>query len=579
MSNDYYELKGVQAIQMETLKLESKLVSKINSGDKDISFDGEIQLYSSSIHTTETFEESVRVQVKGTGVEEFSESRTTHSLELKHYKNYLNCGGVLFFVVQVRKRDEKTKIFYKQLLPLELYKITNQYENQKYRVMELKALDGTSLENVCRSYLSEQKIQPIMYIGKEYKPDEFSYYKLRSLTYDSSSKLLDEEFYFYGVNKYEKMFPIDMITLKGFTVAKKRNFKIGKKNYNLFSEFHYEDSQQNLIVEQVLEMKFSQNRLTYEIKKFGTLETQLKIIPFLIDIFECTELECEEFKFKLNNNSKVSRAKEVLVETYSKLNKLQHIFEYLNIPINANVGEFGKNFNNQLMFLIKIFYDRDLEHIEVPEAVTFMDMYFGDLKIAVLNDPGKEIKMKNAFSKEVAEMKVVACTENIEVHTPVSIYILMSSKLMHNVINFNEVIVKQSFDKVAPFKDNMVFGKTNEFCLECIKAFDISGRFEFLSVAEYVYQKYDYISDEDYNSIVIFINKCQIEYRINGKLSEESIERLMNIKCIHNNNYGVLFSVNTLLGSKVEARYMLNKMPQEERNYFITLPIYEIYKK
>ncbi len=47
---------------------------------------------------------------------------------------------------------------------------------------ETKALDGTSLENVCRSYLSEQKIQPIMYIGKEYKPDEFSYYKLRSLT-------------------------------------------------------------------------------------------------------------------------------------------------------------------------------------------------------------------------------------------------------------------------------------------------------------------------------------------------------------------------------------------------------------
>lgn len=73
--------------------------------------------------------------------------------------------------------------------------------------MELKALDGTNLESVCRSYLSEQKIQPTMFIGKEYKPDEFSYYKIRSLTYDSSSKLLDEEFYLYGVDEYEKMFP------------------------------------------------------------------------------------------------------------------------------------------------------------------------------------------------------------------------------------------------------------------------------------------------------------------------------------------------------------------------------------
>lgn len=121
--SDYYELKGVQAIQNETLKLGSKLVSKINAGDKEISFDGEIQLYNSAAHTKGTFEEIVRVQVKSTGVEEFSERKTTYSLELEHYKNYLNCGGVLFFVVQVRKSDEKTKIFYKQLLPLELDKI------------------------------------------------------------------------------------------------------------------------------------------------------------------------------------------------------------------------------------------------------------------------------------------------------------------------------------------------------------------------------------------------------------------------------------------------------------------------
>ncbi|MEC1540939.1 DUF4365 domain-containing protein [Bacillus subtilis] len=96
--SDYYEFKGVQAIQTETLKLGSKLVSKINAGDKEISFDGEIQLYNSAAHTKGTFEEIVKVQVKGTGVEEFSERKTTFSLELEHYKNYLNCGGFCFLL-------------------------------------------------------------------------------------------------------------------------------------------------------------------------------------------------------------------------------------------------------------------------------------------------------------------------------------------------------------------------------------------------------------------------------------------------------------------------------------------------
>ncbi|MGC2881693.1 DUF4365 domain-containing protein [Bacillus subtilis] len=582
--SDYYELKGVQAIQTETLKLGSKLVSKINAGDKEISFDGEIQLYNSAAHTKGTFEEIVKVQVKGTGVEEFSERKTTFSLELEHYKNYLNCGGVLFFVVQVRKRDEKTKIFFKQLLPLELHKIIKLYENQKTRIMELKALDGTNLESVCKSYLSEQKRQPSMFIGKEYKPDEFSYYKLRSLTYDSSSKLLDEEFYLYGVDEYEKMFPVDMLTLKGYTIAKKRDFKIGEKNYVLFSEFHYENSQQTLIIEKVLTMRFEQNKLTYEIKKFGTLETQLKIVAFLLDVFAYMEIECEEFKFKLKKASKVSKTRDILEGTYFKLNKLKHIFSDFKIPLETNIGDFKDNITNQMMLLIKTFYDNEYGNLKFPDAITFMDMFLGELRIALLHDPTNEIKIKNAFSKEVAEMRIVAGTEeieeaeHIESHTPVSIYSLMNSNLMYNAANFDIEVVKQSFDRVDPFINNTSFQITNTFCLECIKAFDRSGRFDFLSVAEYIYQKHYYVSDEDFDSIVIFINKCQIEYRFNKKLSEQSIEKLMNIKRIYN-DYGVLFSVNILLGSIIEANYFLNKMPKKERDSFLTYPIYKMYKE
>lgn len=490
----------------------------------------------------------------------------------------------MFFVVQVRKSDEKTKIFYKQLLPLELDKIIRLYGNQKTRSMELKALDGTNLEIVCRSYLSEQKIQPTMFIGKEYKPDEFSYYKIRSLTYDSSSKLLDEEFYLYGVDEYEKMFPVDMLTLKGYTIAKNRNFKISEKNYVLFSEFHYENSQQTLIIEKVLTMKFEHNRLSYEINKFGTLETQLKIVAFLIDVFAYMEIECEEFKFKLKKTTKVNKTRDILEGTYFKLNKLKHVFSDFKISLDSNIGDFKDNIPNQMMLLIKTFYDNEYEDLKFPDAITFMDMFFGELRIALLHDPTNEIKMKNAFSQEVAGMRIVASTEeikeseNIESHTPVSIYSLMSSNLMYNAANFDKEVVKQSFDRVNPFINNTSFQITNTFCLECIKAFDRSGRFDFLSVAEYIYQKHCYVSDEDFDSIVIFINKCQIEYRINKELSQQSIKRLMNIKRIYN-HYGVLFSVNILLGSIMEANYFLNKMPKKERDCFLNFPIYKIYKE
>lgn len=52
----------------------------------------------------------------------------------------------------------------------------------------------------------------------------------------------------------------------------------------------------------------------------------------------------------------------------------------------------------------------------------------------------------------------------------------------------------------------------------------------------------------------------------------------MNIKRIYN-DYGVLFSVNILLGSIIEANYFLNKMPKKERDSFLTYPIYKMYKE
>ena len=102
------------------------LVPHINDGDREPSWDGDIEVYrkSGKVHSKDDLVLKVPIQVKGHAVQEVSKKKTiSYPVETSDLRNYLTEGGTVFFVVHIDEFGDKYQIYYSCLLPFELKKI------------------------------------------------------------------------------------------------------------------------------------------------------------------------------------------------------------------------------------------------------------------------------------------------------------------------------------------------------------------------------------------------------------------------------------------------------------------------
>ncbi|NIK74985.1 hypothetical protein FHS15_000083 [Paenibacillus castaneae] len=161
LSKDKIERIAVGEINRMCDQPSSKLLANIKTGDKVISFDGEISVFSSNSETVSSLVETIPVQVKGTQVKRFSIDTRPFSIEVDHLKNYYNREGVVFLVVEIEVSAElaiSCKVFYKQLLTKELYDLIQLCDkrNQKNKRIELRSLEESSLYIVCHRFINER---------------------------------------------------------------------------------------------------------------------------------------------------------------------------------------------------------------------------------------------------------------------------------------------------------------------------------------------------------------------------------------------------------------------------------------
>ncbi|MGE8001500.1 DUF4365 domain-containing protein [Lysinibacillus sp. NPDC093190] len=171
-SNSQLEMFAVNAVK--TAATLDSLTPEIPTGDKGISFDGHIDVMQNTSEKRSAFLGKVPVQVKGTNVKHFSGLKRSFSLELDHYRNFYKTSGAILFVVEIDNLAN-TKIFYKQLLPVKLKSLINQYGHQQKRQITLRALSETTIRNVCSGFLTESRKQPINVVDHSpFKKQDFT---------------------------------------------------------------------------------------------------------------------------------------------------------------------------------------------------------------------------------------------------------------------------------------------------------------------------------------------------------------------------------------------------------------------
>jgi hypothetical protein len=109
------------------------------------------------------------------------------------------------------------KIYYKQLLPQELYEIIYVCEENKINssTIKLRPLSKTSLYIVCVKFFSEIIKQPqILIENNPFPEDSFSTYRISSLTYNpdnlNDDAIFEHDFTVYGL--YEKLLSMETHT-------------------------------------------------------------------------------------------------------------------------------------------------------------------------------------------------------------------------------------------------------------------------------------------------------------------------------------------------------------------------------
>lgn len=584
ISNSKIERLAVGAVTNLANSPNSLLIPNIPVGDKGISFDGDIDVLKDHSESVESLLGKVPVQVKGKLVKSFSNDTIKYSLELKHFQNYYNSNGVVLFVVEVLNHGE-TKVYYKQLLPTELRKILKEYgeiKNQKQRVIELRPLTETTIDIVCRRFLSETKKQSTILIeNNPFSEKDYSSFELTSLTYNpGSTSIFEHDFTLYGITGSLHV-PLESIRIEAVKQGIEDIVSIDGKEYELYIEFTKTNAEYVLYIEKSLEIKFKEgsSKYSFVLLRLDSLATQLKLIPFFLAFLRGTNIDFKNIGLSLHIASNTSEWIEALEQLQENLEKLRTLYKNLGVPEQLPFNDKPGNVTqlvDKIEFLIRLVNEPDFCKMKLEEGenlARFITYSLDDVMFIFYYSLGK---LANAFSDRFIESDTRVEIEGESYpHSP---YIMFTVDALANGSNINLEIIKQSFSQIDPFAHEVVFNNTNQFCLMCISAYDITKNIELLKLARDIYDKAIESKLPEMTKTIISINKHQINKRLNGSLNGEEIADLIRIKNKFHDNIEILFCTSVLLGSKVEGDFYFNKFDLDQKEFYEGLPILHLYK-
>lgn len=134
---DRKQIEELAAIAVkESILLTDSLSQFITENDKTPSWDGYVLLYNDSNKKKSNILGQVDVQVKGELSSNFQKKVISHSASVSDLINYKNEGGVIYFVVNIDKKDcSKTKIYYEALTPIKLNSLLDNIGNKKNKTI------------------------------------------------------------------------------------------------------------------------------------------------------------------------------------------------------------------------------------------------------------------------------------------------------------------------------------------------------------------------------------------------------------------------------------------------------------
>lgn len=544
-----------------------------NEDDTGISWDGTISLYHGDVNKKENLDDIINVQIKG--------RKTNNKKLLEKYKfdinktdleNYLKMDGTMFLLV-LYKNIDSYKVYYVDLLPYNLKQILKQKPNNKNEIkVKLKEVkDHISFERILRNFSinkNEQKKISISIFEQSNlsineKATEIKFYEwgnVKSLPFG----LLGEEKYFYQYDENKNIVSINYVPI--VAVEKKLNINVSNKKGEIFySVIRHAMTQtsDNFIFGKAFTFNFREHK--FDLKIQGTLKERLEQLNFINSIFEdkgfCINDEFLPFVITKEHKEQFSYINNI----YKKINNFN---EKHKITKDIDLDTWSsKDINDFLIWIDAIDNNKPLK-IKEFDITSIGSIKINDIRFSILAEKRKDggfdvYSLWNSRLNGKYEFKYVY--DNFEIKTRNIYLVLNKYAYVSDDINIEEM--KDFFDKYSlTDKEGILI---NFQILELLNAFDFTDHKELLKYAIYLLEKIENIHGmED----IAYINKAQTILRYDESLSDEMMEKLIDIRD-KNDDATFKISANLLIGNKKEAVMQFAKLDENTKKMYLTYPI------
>ena len=128
--------------------------------DKNIFWDGTVEMYNGNIDKKENYDYTLDVQVKGrtTHNKKFS-SKYRFQLDKTDLENYLKKDGTILIICLFNTEGSDYKIYYANLLPYNIRNLLKQYTTNKIKIDTKEIKNSEQFEIICRNFKLDKEMQ------------------------------------------------------------------------------------------------------------------------------------------------------------------------------------------------------------------------------------------------------------------------------------------------------------------------------------------------------------------------------------------------------------------------------------
>lgn len=564
------------------------LSSFINDGDKEPCWDGAIYVYSHKNKKKENLKGRVPVQVKGKSINGSTvNNEIMYPIEVVDLKNYLNDGGVVFFVVYMNEQEEET-IYYVTLLPFYINRLLHGREGQKTISVKLLPFPRSNDEkcNIFLDFVTDSKHQ----IGKV-EPNVLSLKDLStvkeieklSFSYTGLGYNPDRPFDYlfkHGVYVYAKPkglnIKIPVEYLDKIDVAKtslQRSVSVDNNQFYVSyevlhmidrDELHFGKSTRVIIY------KNGKTKLDYKLK--GTLNERICDVQFIIALLEAQSITIEGIHIPLYTNLDEIATFDIQ-ELQNNLNYMQEIKEVLDeakVAIDLDCSNLSSLDENLIHILIRaIKYKEPVKFGENENIPLVARMPIGNLILALICEKTQDdryiVSRLYDCNKWHFEAKDIDGNRFSS-----SIYMILKKQDFCEICNIDYENMWESIISVE--ECDLYLEHINMLLLQMILAYDENTiqkdkLYETaLKLAQFLKERQGFSKD------IAVLNYLQIVKR-KEKLSDTQIDELCKLIQTPNQNHKILIGAHLLMDNQPIAKLYFEKLSSQDQEEFRTFPI------